>query len=93
MKKNNKINKIIILAIIGVIFVISVVVFVLNYYKDSSSLSIVENNWIKNNINNTIDVSVYNDVPVYGQNGIGIVFSYLDSLLFDKGLKTLAKPC
>lgn len=78
MKKNSKTNKIAILSIIGLILTISVVIFVLNYTKDSSSLSILEKNWINNNSNNIIDVSVYNDVPIYGQNGEGIIFSYLE---------------
>lgn len=78
MKKNNKINKIVILSIIGLILTISLVIFILNYTKDSSSLSILEKNWINNNSNNIIDVSVYNDIPIYGQDGEGIIFSYLE---------------
>ena len=78
MKKNSKINKIVILSIIGLIFSISLIIFILNYTKDSSSFSILEKNWINNNSNNVIDVSVYNDIPIYGQNGEGIVFSYLE---------------
>ena len=78
MKKNSKTNKIIILSIIGLILTISLVVFILNYTKDDSSFSILEKNWINNNANNIIDVSVYNDIPIYGQNGEGIIFSYLE---------------
>jgi len=78
MKKNNKINKIIILSVIGLILIISSVVFILNYTKDDSSFSILEKSWINTNSNNIIDISVYNDVPIYGQNGEGIIFSYLE---------------
>ncbi len=78
MKKSNKINKIIILSVIALIFIISAVIFILNYTKDSSSLSILEKNWISNHNSKVIDVSVYNDVPVYGQDGEGIIFSFLD---------------
>ena len=85
MKKNSKTNKIIVLSIIGLILIISTVIFILNYTKDSSSLSILEKNWINNNANNTIDVSVYNDIPIYGQNGEGIIFSYLEE--FTKSYK------
>ena len=77
MKKNNKVNKIIILAVIALIFTISLVIFILNYTRDSSSFSIIEKNWINNHSNKVIDVSVYNDVPIYGQNGEGIIFSFL----------------
>ena len=87
MKKNSKTNKIIILSIIGLILIISVVVFILNYAKDDYSFSIIEKNWIKNNSNNIIDVSVYNDVPIYGQNGEGIIFSYLEEFANAYGIQ------
>lgn len=87
MKKNNKINKIIILSIIGIILTISLVIFILNYTKDSSSFSILEKNWINNHSNNIIDVSVYNDVPVYGQNGEGVIFSYLEEFTKSYGIE------
>ena len=78
MKKNKKLNKLIILSIIALIFTISLVIFILNYTKDSSSFSILEKNWINNHTSNVIDISVYNDVPIYGQDGEGIIFSFLD---------------
>ena len=78
MKKNNKLNKIIILSVIALIFAISLVIFILNYTKDSSSFSILEKNWLNNHSSKVIDVSVYNDVPVYGLDGEGTIFSFLD---------------
>jgi len=87
MKKNNKLNKIIILSIITLILTVSLVIFILNYTKDSSSFSILEKNWINNNANNVIDVSVYNDVPIYGQNGEGLIFSYLEEFTKSYGIE------
>lgn len=87
MKKNSKINKIVILSIIGLILTISLVIFILNYTKDSSSYSILEKNWINNHSNTIIDVSVYNDVPIYGQNGQGIIFSYLEEFTKSNGIE------
>ena len=87
MKKNSKTNKIVTLLIIGTILTISLVIFILNYTKDNSSFSILEKNWINNNTNNTIDVSVYNDIPIYGQNGKGIVFSYLEEFTKSYGVE------
>ena len=78
MKNNKKVSKIIILSIIALIFTISLVVFVLNYTKDDSSFSIIEKNWLSSHSNKMIDISVYNDVPIYGQDGEGLIFSYLD---------------
>ena len=87
MKKNKKINKIVILSLIALIFTISFVIFILNYTKDSSSFSILEKNWISNNSNNIIDISVYNDVPIYGQDGEGIIFSYLEEFTKTYGIE------
>lgn len=86
MKKTNKTNKIIILAVIGLIMTISIVIFVLNYTKDDTSFSILEKNWINNNSNKVMDVSIYNDVPIYGENGEGIAFSLLEEFTNMYGL-------
>ena len=87
MKKNNKLNKIIILSVIALIFSISAVIFILNYTKDVSSFSILEKNWISSHSNSVIDVSVYNDVPVYGEEGEGIIFSYLEEFTNTYGIE------
>ena len=87
MKKNNKVNKIIILSVIALIFTISLVIFILNYTKDSSSLSLLEKNWINSHSNKVIDVSVYNDVPIYGQSGEGIIFSFLEEFTNTYGVE------
>ena len=87
MKKNNKFNKIIILSLIVLMFTICLVIFILNYTKDSSSLSIIEKNWINGHTSNVIDVSVYNDVPIYGKDGEGLIFSYLEKFSDTYGVK------
>ena len=76
--KKNKANKTLILTIIGVIFLVVLLIFILNYSKDDSTFSLLEKKWIKDNENNVIDVSIYNDVPVFGENGNGVSFDYLD---------------
>ena len=78
MNKNSKNNKIIILLIVGVILLVSFLIFILNYSKDDSSLSILEKKWVNDNKNKVIDVSVFNDIPIYGLNGNGIIFKFLD---------------
>ena len=75
MKKRN--NKVIILVLTLIIFVASLLIFILNYTKDDSSFSILEKKWINDNASNVIDVSVYNDVPVYGKSGKGVIFDLL----------------
>ena len=74
----NKANKIIILTVVCIAIIISIIIFILNFSKDESSFSIIEKKWIKDNSNNVIDVSIYNDIPIYGKNGQGISFDYLN---------------
>lgn len=76
MKKRN--NKVIVLALAGIIFIALFVVFILNYSKDDSSFSILEKKWINDNTSNVVDVSIYNDVPIYGKSGNGVSFDLLD---------------
>ena len=78
MNKNNKSNKVIVLLTVGVILIVSFLIFILNYSKDDSSLSILEKKWVNDNKNKIVDVSVFNDVPVYGLNGSGVIFDILD---------------
>lgn len=75
---NKKRNTIITIIILILIFIGSAIYFILNYTKDDTSLTVVEKKWITDNINNIVDVNVYNDIPVYGYNGEGIIFDFLN---------------
>lgn len=75
-KKNNRI----IMGIIILVIVLAVVIYyVFNYTKDDNSLSIVEKKWITDNVNKIVDINVYNDIPIYGYNGRGIIFQFLET--------------
>ena len=76
MKKRN--NKTIVLIVIGIFFVVLFGIFILNYSKDDASFSILEKKWISDNTSNIIDVSVYNDDPVYGNKGKGVIYDLLN---------------
>lgn len=75
---NKKRNTIITVTILILIFLGSTIYFVLNYTANENSLTVVEKKWITDNINNIVDVNVYNDIPVYGFNGEGIIFDFLE---------------
>lgn len=85
MKNRN--NKIIILISAAVIFVVALLIFVLNYSKDDTSFSLLEKKWLSDNENKVIDVSVFNDVSVFGESGHGIIFDYLDNFTKDYGIE------
>lgn len=75
---NKKRNTIITIVILILIFLGGAVYFILNYTTDKNSLTVVEKKWITDNVNNIVDVNVYNDIPVYGYNGEGIIFDFLE---------------
>ena len=75
-----------ILIIIGIFFVVLFGIFILNYSKDDASFSILEKKWINENTSNIIDVSVYNDIPVFGNKGNGVIFDLLDNFTDKYGI-------
>lgn len=75
---NKKRNTIITIVVIVIIFLGIGVYFGLNYTSDENALTVVEKKWITNNLNSVVDVNVYNDIPVYGYNGDGIIFGFLE---------------
>ena len=75
---NKKRNTIITIVILVLLFLGAGIYFILNYAKDENSLTVVEKKWITDNVNNVVDVNVYNDIPVYGFNGDGIIFNFLE---------------
>lgn len=84
MKKRN--NRLIVLTLIGIIFIVLFGIFILNYSKDDYSFSILEKKWINDKKNNIIDVSIYNDVPIYGNIGKGIAFDILNDFTESYGV-------
>lgn len=84
MKRKN--NKLIILISATIIFVVALLIFILNYSKDETSFSLLEKKWLNDNENNVIDVSVYNDVSIFGESGNGIIFDYLENFTKEYGI-------
>ena len=84
MKKRN--NKIIILISAAFIFLVAFIIFILNYSKDETSFSIIEKKWLSDNENDVLDVSVYNNVSIFGESGNGIIFDYLDNFTENYGI-------
>ena len=84
---NKKNTKILIISSIVIAFLICVVFLSINYSKDDTSFSIIERKWITSNVNDIKNVNIYNDIPVYGYNGNGISFSFLDKFTEEYGIK------
>lgn len=84
MKKNNK--QFIILAI-AVVLVVGLLAFITyKIVNDENKLSVQEKEWITENINVVQNVNVPNNLDVFGKNGSGVFFDFIDSLKEEYGL-------
>jgi len=84
-------NKKKILIVSGILFaIIALISLVLLFGRNENenALTISEKKWLedKNNTANLIDVSINNDIPVFGNNGSGIFFSFISYLEKETGL-------
>lgn len=84
--KNKKRNTIITIIVVAIILFAIGIFFSLNYGTEENGLSILEKKWITDHANSIVDVNVYNDIPVYGYNGNGMIFDYLDYITEHYGI-------
>ena len=84
MKKSKKL--IIWIAILLVVAFLSIY-FVVRILKDPTRLTPKENEWINNNLNKIQNVSVVNDTNVFGQNGMGVFYDFVEDFSDQYGLK------
>lgn len=59
----------------------------IHFFQDPSRLTPVENEWVNNNLNKVLNVSVVNDTNVFGSNGKGVFYDFLTDFSLDYGLK------
>ncbi len=77
MKKRKRILLIVIIATI-VVFGIGIALY--HALIDENSLSINEKKWLDRNSSNVIQISIPNDIPVFGSTGEGVFFDYIEYL-------------
>lgn len=82
MKKNKK--TFIIIGIVSIVLIGIVISFFINTKKDSYTLN--EKEWIEENKNRVIDISILSDIPILTYNGEGLLFSFLDDVNENLGL-------
>lgn len=81
-------KKKIIIAIVSaiVVFIVLGVIYLFNRQDKNSTLTIMEKQWIENNKNEVIDISIVNNVPIFNYDGEGLFFDFLNSIEKDTGL-------
>ena len=82
-KKKQKINyKRILLITIPIIVILLVIIgiYINNKNNEKGVFSILEKRWIEKNKNSVVDVSILNDIPIFGDEGDGVFFDFLNDL-------------
>ena len=90
-KKKKKVNTKKIIAIIIVLAIIFIGGFAAYKVKSSNDekgvFSVLEKRWIEKNKSTVIDVSILNDIPIFGSEGEGVFFDFLDDFSKETGLE------
>lgn len=79
-------NKKIILLIIAILLLLGGGYYLLTKEDKVTSLNLFEKQWIDNNKNKLIDMSIVSDIPLLTYNGEGIILDFLNSLNKETGL-------
>ena len=80
MKKVNLNKKVIFIVFISIIALASLVIVTYNIVNDENKLSVEEKEWITQNINTVQSVNVPNNLDVFGKNGSGVFFDFIQDL-------------
>ena len=85
MKAN--IKRWILIGSIIVILVVGLILGVYKLFKDENSLTILEKTWIDNNKNSVYTINIPNDINVFGKNGSGVYFDFIEDIDEELSLK------
>lgn len=86
-KKKFNVKKVLLFSILIIILgSIAIGVYVTNKNNKKGVFSILEKRWIEKN-KNVIDVSILNDISIFGEEGEGVFFDFLDDFEKETGLE------
>jgi len=75
---------------VGIVLIILIVGLILGIYKifkDENSLTILEKTWIDNNKNSVYTINVPNDINIFGKNGSGVYYDFINDIDEELNLK------
>ncbi len=82
--KDNKL-KIIIAILLTVIVVAGITIYL--YFSNQNALTIEERNWIDSNVNSNINVNIVNNANIFGNNGEGVYYDFLNDFSLNYNLQ------
>ena len=88
-KKNVSKRKILLITLpLVLLAIIIVIAFSVNKRNNEQGVfSLLEKRWIEKNKNTSVDVSVLNDIPIFGDEGEGVFFDFLEDFTKETGIK------
>ena len=79
-----------IVIIVPIIIALVAFIFVYRYYNHQdrkNSLTVTEKRWVQDNSSKTFDLEVINDYPVYGMDGEGVFYDFINDFKKNIGLE------
>lgn len=79
-----------IVIIVPIIIALVAFIFVYRYYNHQdrkTSLTVTEKRWVQDNSSKTFDLEVINDYPVYGMDGEGVFYDFINDFKKNIGLE------
>ncbi len=67
--------------------IISLILYIVKVTRDEYSLTTNEKKWIELNKNVVVDISIMNDLPIFANEGDGVLFSFLEYFSEETGLE------
>ena len=79
-----------VLLILPILIAIIAFVFVYRYYNKedkTTTLTITEKRWVEENHEKEFDFEIVNDYPLYGLNGVGVIFDFIEDFEENVGIE------
>ena len=77
----------ILLVIPVIVFIVIATLIIMNVLKDENKLTVKEKEWINNNLSTVQNVNIINNLSVFGANGSGVFYDFLNDMSKEYGLK------
>lgn len=77
----------ILLVIPAIVFIVVATLIIMNVLKDENKLTVKEKEWINNNLSTVQNVNIINNLSVFGANGSGVFYDFINDMSKEYGLK------
>ena len=77
----------ILLVIPVIVFIVIATLIIMNVLKDENKLTVKEKEWINNNLSTVQNVNIINNLSVFGTNGSGVFYDFINDMSKEYGLK------